>query len=274
MAERTPRRAPWPASAVGAVAVLSVLVTLLAFMNLVGLQIGEDGHYNPTAGGNVADWLGAIGTLIALPAALMFGVRQLRAEAHSIQLTRQQLEHDLAEQEERRNVALARLRSSLRLRVDATNIVDAGDLATADERTAAARWCDEYTQRGWVVDPATSTWRQGAQQRSNAELLTAEASPLVPEPWFVALDCHNAGDGTIVVQRWTVLNNGLTTDVDGPAELGPGEHLRRRLGSDVGLSPTYPTTSQATSHAAATTVIVEAIDTAGRRVRIVHPPPE
>jgi hypothetical protein len=254
--------------------VLSVLVTLLAFMNLVGLQVGEDGHYNPTAGGNVADWLGAIGTLIALPAALMFGVRQLRAEAHSIQLTRQQLEHDLAEQEERRNVALARLRSSLRLRVDTTNIVDAGDLATPDERTAAARWCDEYTQRGWVADTATSIWRQGAQERSNAELLTAEASPLVPEPWFVAVDCHNASAGTVVIQHWTVLNNGQTTDIAEPAELAPGERLRRRLGPDTGLAPTYPTASQATSDAATTTVIVEATDTAGRRVRIVHPPPE
>jgi hypothetical protein len=71
-----------------------------------------------------------------------------------------------------------------------------------------------------------------------------------------------------------VLSDGRATHLDGPVELGPGERLRRRLGPTAGLAVAYPSADDATSVAAAATVIVEVTDSSGRQVRIVHPPPE
>ena len=46
---RAPRRAPWPPSAIVAVAVCLVLVVLLAILNLLGVQVGSG--YEPDVGG-------------------------------------------------------------------------------------------------------------------------------------------------------------------------------------------------------------------------------
>ena len=253
-----------------------MLVLLLLLVNILGLQFGRNGHYDPQAGGSVAEWLGAIGTLIALPAAVLFGVRQLQSTNEALELGRHQMEADHAERAERRDAELAALRSALRLQVTATNIVDSADLATEAELAAAERWRHEYGQRGWIADADATTWQQGSVRRSNAELLTAEASPLVPQPWFVAATCQNIGAVPLFVQGWKVEVNGAatTTTFESPAELGPAATLRRRLGPEAGLATTYADRSDAEAAAASAVVVVEGRDAANRPVQLIHPPPE
>jgi hypothetical protein len=269
------RSAPrWPVSAVCAVAVLAVLVLVLLVMNVLGLQLGRGGRYDPQAGGSVAEWFGAIATLVALPAAVLFGVRQLQSTGEAIQLGQRQLEADQQERAERRLAELAALRQALRVSVDVANVADAAELATGSERAAVERWRQEYAQRGWVPDATAATWEQGSVRRSTAELLSAEPSPLVPEPWFVALSCRNMGTATLVVQRWTVLLDGTATTVEARHELAPGDTLHRRLGSDVGLPTAYTSRDDAGAVVERLAVVVDGSDTASRPVRIVHPPVE
>jgi hypothetical protein len=265
----------WPVSAVCCVAVLAVLVLLLLLINVLGLRLfGDDGHYDSATGGSVAEWFGAIATLVALPAAVLFGVRQLQSSGDAIVLGQRQLEADQAEREERRNVELAALRSSLRLTVAGTNVVDAAELATDVEVTGIEAWRHEYHQRGWVADAAGATWQREAVRRSNAEQLAAEPSPLLPEPWFVAVTCRNAGASPLTIQRWTVIVDGVTTTVDSPTELGPGNHVGRRLGPDAGLPVAYADRVDAEAAAGRVVVLLDGADAAGRTVQIVHPPPE
>jgi hypothetical protein len=276
-AEQEPDR-HWPVSAICWVAVLSVLVLLLLLVNVLGLRFGRNGHYDPQAGGSVAEWLGTIGTLIALPAAVLFGVRQLQSTNEALQLGRHQMEADRAERAERRAAELAALRSALRLQVEVTNIVDSADLAAEAELAAVERWRHEYGQRGWIADAGATTWQQGSVRRSNVELLTAEASPLVPQPWFVAATCRNTGSTPLFVHGWKIEVDGTTTRTtttfESPAELGPAAALRRRLGAEAGLSIAYADRADAEAAAASIVVVVEGRDAADRPVRIVHPPSE
>jgi hypothetical protein len=265
----------WPVSAICCVAVLGVLVLLLLVANVLGLHLfGDDGRYDPDTGGSVAEWFGAIATLVALPAAVLFGVRQLQSSGDAILLGQRQLEADEAEREERRRVELAALRGAVRVTVEATNVVDAGDVTSEDELAAVEAWRREFHQRGWVADAGGTTWQREAVRRSNAELLTAEPSPLLAEPWFVAASCRNAGPGPVRIVRWTVIVDGTATTLDAPAELGPGERVRTRLGPAAGLPTAYGQRVDAEAAAGRVVVLLDAADAAHRTVQIVHPPPE
>jgi hypothetical protein len=266
----------WPVSAVCCVAVLSVLALLLLLMNVLGLRLfGGDGHYDPDTGGSVAEWFGSIATLVALPAAVLFGVRQLQSSGDAILLGQRQLEADQAERAERRAIELATLRSALQVTVAGTNVVDAPDLATDAEATAVGAWRQEYHQRGWVVaDAEAGTWQRAAVVRTNAEQLAAEPSPLLPSPWFVAVTCRNAGGVPLTVRRWTIVVDGAAITVESPTELAPGARVRRRLGLDVGLPVAFARRADAEAAAGRVMVLLDGSDTADRSVRIVHPPPE
>jgi len=272
-----PRR--WPVSAVCCVAVLAVLVLLLLLVNVLGLRLfGDDGGYDANTGGSVAEWFGAIATLVALPAAVLFGVRQLQSSGDAILLGQRQLEADQAEREERRQVELAALRGAVRVAVEATSLVDAAELASDAEVAAVEAWRREYHQRGWVPDADGATWQRDAVRRSNADQLVAEPSPLLAEPWFVAVACRNAGAGPVRVLRWTVIVDGTATTLDAPAELAPGERVRRRLGpppgAGAGLPAAYGQRADAEAAAGRVVVLLDAADAAHRTVQIVHPPPE
>jgi hypothetical protein len=269
-----PRARRWPVSAVCCVAVLSVLVLVLVVMNLLGLQLGRDGDYDPQAGGSVAEWLGAIGTLVALPAAVLFGVRQLRSTNEALQLGRDQLAAEQDERRERHRRQAATVRRALRLQVEVANVVDSADLAAEPELAAVDLWRAEFRQRGWVADADGSSWRQGPVRRSNAELLAADTSPLVPRPWFVVVTCRNEGTSGLTVRRWTAQADGTATALDPPGELGPGAVLRRRLGPAAGLPEAFARLSDAEATAAAVALEVEGADVAGRSIRITHPPPD
>ena len=265
----------WPVSAICCVAVLAVLVLLLLVANVLGLHLfGDDGRYDPSSGGTVADWFGAIATLVAIPAAVLFAVRQLQSSGDAIVLGQRQLEADQAERERRRQVELAALRSALRLAVEATNVVDAAEMATEPEVAAVEAWRREYHQRGWVADAAGATWQREAVRRSNVEQLTAEPSPLLDEPWFVAVSCRNAGTSPVRVVRWTVIVDGIASTVDAAVDLGPGERAHRRLGPGAGLPATYAQRLDAQAAAGRVVVLLDGADTAHRTIQIVHPPPE
>jgi hypothetical protein len=252
------------------VAVLGVLVLVLLVLNMFGIKLIGRG-YDANVGGSAADWFGALATLVALPAAVLFSVRQLQSSTEAIELERRKWDEDQAERAERRSAELAALRSAVEVKVEVANVVDTPELATPVELAAVERWRHEYGQRGWVIDPAGSSWQQGTVRRSNAELLTAESSPLVPQPWFVAMTCRNGGANALSVGHWSALVDNVTTTIDSPAELGPGESLRHRLGTEVGLAEAYVSREEADQHAAGVTVIVDGHDGVGREVRIVHP---
>jgi hypothetical protein len=287
----------WPVSAMCAVAVLSVVVLLLVVMNVLGLHLmGDDGGYDPETGGSVAEWFGALATLVALPAAVLFGLKQLQSSGDAIQLGQKQLAADEAERAERRSTEMAVLRSALRVTIEATNVVDDAALATDGERTAVDAWRQEYHQRGWASDESGASWLRGTLRRTNAEQLTAEPSPLLTQPWCVAVTCRNLGVQTVSLQSWTVVIDGRAVTVDAPTDLGPGEALRRRLGIDIvldngsdagngngarpdpasvgGVTAAHARLADAEAVARRVTVLVDATDTSGRSVRIVHPPPD
>jgi len=265
----------WPVSAICCVAVLAVLVLLLFLANVLGLHLfGDDGGYDPETGGSVAEWFGAIATLVALPAAVLFGVRQLQSSGDAILLGQRQLEADEAEREERRQVQLAALRGAVRVAVEATNVVDAADVVSEAEVAAVESWRREFHQRGWVADAGGTTWQREAVRRSNAEQLTTEPSPLLAEPWVVAVACRNAGPSPVRIVRWTVIVDGVATVLDAPAELGPGERMRRRLGPSAGVPSAYGQRVDAEAAAGRVVVLLDAADAAHRTVQIVHPPPE
>ena len=262
-------RPAWPLSAICAVLVASVLVVVLVLVNLFGIRL-TDGHYDPEVGGSMAEWFEAFATLLAIPAAVVFGVRQLQSTGAVLELERRQLVAEEAERTERRRAEQAILQRAVSLRVAVANVLDAPDLATDGERAAVERLVVEYRQRGWARDAAAGTWRQGTTVRSNAEQLAAEPTPLAPAPWFVAIECHNAGAVAVVVESWTVVDDTGSTTVDAPIELPPGHGHHHRLGSDEGLGDAYAHPDEATAAYRARTVVLEGFDAAGRPFRIVH----
>lgn len=264
-------RAPgWPLSAICVVLVASVLVVVLLIMNLFGIHL-IDG-YDPDVGGNMAEWFEAFATLLGVPAAVVFGVRQLQSTGTVLELERRQLVAEEQERTERRRAEQAILQRAVSLRVQVDNLLDAADLASDAERRAVERLADEYLQRGWSRDAAAGTWRQGSLERSNAEQLATEPTPLTPAPWFVTVECHNSGAVAVVLESWTLADDAGTTTIDSPVELPPGQRHRQRLGTAEGLRDSYAHPDEAASAAQARTVVLEGFDAAGRPFRIFHQP--
>ncbi len=261
--------AGWPLSAICAVLVCSILVAVLVLMNLLGVQLNRGG-YDPDVGGSMAEWFEAFATLLGVPAAVIFGVRQLQSTGAVLELERRQLVGEEQERTERRRAEQAILQRSVSLRVQVGNVLDAPDLAHDDERRAVERLADEYLQRGWVHDPDAGTWRQGPLVRTNAEQLAAETTPLAPAPWFVTVECRNAGAVAVVLESWTLVDDTGSTTIDAPVELPPGGHHHHRLGVAEGLLDAYRHPDQAADAARARTVVLEGFDAGGRTFRIVH----
>jgi hypothetical protein len=259
----------WPLSAICIVTVSSVATVVLLIMNLFGLQIWDGRDYNASVGGSVAEWFGAVSTLVAIPAAVLFGVRQLQAASAAIELSRRQLATAEIERIERRDAEQARLRDAVRVRARVLNLLDVPDLATEEELTAIERLREEYRQRGWVADASGASWQRGQVRRTNAEQLTVEPSPLLPRPWFLAVECWNTGAVTVTLQRWVVLVEGTAATVEPHAELRQGDSLRRRLGAEVGLDAAYGQQSQAGQRLAAITVVADGVDATDHPFRII-----
>lgn len=265
---RRPRSGEWPLSAICAVAVASVAAALLLLMNVFGLRIGG-GSYDAETGGSMAEWFEALATLVTLPVAVLVGVRQLRSTSEQIELGRQRLVVEETERLERMRAEQARLRDSVPVRTLVANVVDHADLATDPERAAVERWRNEYRVRGWTPDAAGETWSRDEARRTNVDLLAAETSPLLPKPWFAAVECTNAGIVTVTLQRWTVVVDGASTTMELSSELRPGATWCRRLGPEVGLAATYARSGDVQSRLAAVTVIVDAADDTGRAAQFI-----
>lgn len=270
------RESKWPLSAIVGVAVASSLALVLLMMNLLGIQVAS-ATYDANVGGSVAEWFGALSTLVTVPVAVFVGVRQLRSLGEQVELGRRQLALEEIERAGRRGAEQAILRDAVRLRVLVLNAADAPDLATAAELQAVARWRDEYRQRGWVPDADGAGWTQGALHRTNAELLDAEPSPLVPKPWFLVAECRNTGAVTVVLTDWTVRVPGGDPAPVGPAgsgardELRHGEQVRRRIGPEAGLGAAYAKLADAEAAAAGIHLAVSGWDAADRRLELSHP---
>jgi hypothetical protein len=264
------RRRRWPVSAILTVAASSSLALAMVVLNLTGVQLG-DGSYDADAGGSVAEWFGALATLVTIPLAVVLGVRQLQSSTEALELGRRQLAIDEIERAGRRGVEQALLRDAVRLAVRVDNVVDARDLATDAELAAVERWRDEYRQRGWVADAGGAGWRQGSLHRTNTEQLAGERSPLLPKPWFLAVECRNMAATTMFLQRWIVRVNGEAVTLDAPVELRQDDRHRRRLGTDVGLAAAYAKLAEADARARDVAVVVEGRDAADRPFRISYP---
>ena len=262
----------WPLSAICAVLVSSILVAVLLVMNLFGVRVNDEDGYDPDVGGSMAEWFEAFATLLGVPAAVVFGVRQLQSTGAVLELERRQLVGEEQERTERRRAEHAILQRSVALRVQVSNVLDAPDLTHDGERRAVERLADEYLQRGWVHDQAAGTWRQGPVVRSNAEQLAAEPTPLAPAPWFVTVECTNSGGVAVVLESWTLVDDAGSTTIDAPVELPPGGHHHQRLGAAEGLLDAYPHPDEAAAAARARTVVLEGFDAGGRTFRIVHQP--
>jgi hypothetical protein len=270
---RAPRRAPWPVSAVVAVAVCLVLVVLLAILNLLGVQVGT-GRYRAEVGGTAADWFSGVATLVALPAAVIVGLRQVRAQTEATAFERQRAADERVQ-------AQRLVTDALDLDVDVVNLIDEPGLATEDESEAAARWRAEVRQRGWVsvgaadaAGAAWETWRRDGRSLSNAELLDAERSPVLPKPFTLVARCRNGSGSTVVVERLTVrLGPREAVDDQPPRAIRQGGELVRRLDFAGAGSGRYPTATAAARAAAGATVVIEGADVLGRPLRIEHPRP-
>src|SRR5262249_2973305 len=116
-------RPRWPTSAIVAVALCAVLVALLTSLDLVGLQIGGAGGYRADVGGTAADWFSGIATLVAVPAAVIVGLRQVRAQSEATAFERQ-----LAAGERADSQRLAT--DAVELDVGVGNVVDEPGLAS------------------------------------------------------------------------------------------------------------------------------------------------
>jgi hypothetical protein len=263
-------RRRWPVSATCCVVVSSSLAVVLLLLNLFGIQVGH-GEYDADIGGSVAEWFGAVATLVTIPVAVFVGVRQLQSSGEALDLGRRQLAIDEIERAGRRGVEQALLRDAVRLKVTVDNVVDSPDLATDAELAAVDRWRDECRQRGWTPDPSGSAWDQGALRRTNAEQLASERSPLLRKPWFLALECRNAAAMTVLLLRWTVRVGEGSTTFDTRVELRDGERHRLRLGTDAGVAPALAKAADAEALARAVSVTVDACDAADRPFRIAYP---
>jgi hypothetical protein len=267
---RAPTRPPWPPSAIVAVAVCLVLVVLLAILNLLGVQLGAG--YEADVGGTAAEWFSGVATLVALPAAVVVGLRQVRAQTEAT-------EHELQRAADERVDAQRLLTDAVDLAVDVVNLIDKPELATKDESEAAARWRAEVRQRGWVsvegagaAGAAWERWRRDGRSVSNAELLATERSPVLPKPFTLVARCRNGSGSTVVVERWIVRLGGRDAVYDEhPQAIRRGEELVRRLdlaGAGVGR---YPTATAASQAAAGARIVIEGADVLGRALRIEHP---
>jgi hypothetical protein len=261
----------WPTSAILAVAGCAVVILVLALLNVVGIQLGS-GPYQADVGGSVAEWSAAVATLVALPTAVFIGVRQIGAQSAATELFRRQLAAEEEARELERDADLALVLDAIDLRVEVTNAVDRAGLASPHERAAIGRWRDELTQRGWVANGDGATWCRNGTTRTNADQLTAERTPLLREPWWVAIDCHNTSPVTVVLERWAIEYHGRSTVVHEPAEIRRGDRLVRRLGKDEGLAAGFPTAAKAAAAAGDLKVVIEGRDIIGRPLRIEHAP--
>jgi len=276
----------WPASAICVVAVLVVVIVMLGLMAVFGIRLGDS--YDPTTGGSLAEWLEALGTLIAFPAAVLFGVRQLQSTSEQIELGRQQLLTYEQERIERLEAEHVRMLEALHLRVYVANVLDRLDLASSAERADAERLRAEYRVRGWIPageaelangdggnghgngngHEGNGVWDRDGERRTNAELLTLEPSPLLAKPWFAAVECANLGNATVTLRRWTMVLNGTSTTVESHAELRAGGRSHRRLGRDAGFKVAYPKPGDVESLLAQLRVQVEATDATDRQFHI------
>lgn len=245
-----------------------MLALVLLAINLMGIRLTGAG-YDAETGGSVADWFAAISTLVAVPAAVLVGVRQLQSATEALELGRRQLAAEETERAERRGAERARLTDALRLDVQVVTMVDEADMATGDERAAVEGWRAEYRQRGWVPVDGGRAWKRGGARRTHAEQLAIEPSPLLPSPWLVVAECRNEGTDTVAIDRWTVVVGGAPEDVPGPATVGPGQRARHRLGRDAGLEPAYASSSAAEAAAASVTLLLDG-SVAGHDIRLQH----
>lgn len=267
---RAPRRPPWPPSAIVAVAVCLVLVVLLAILNLLGVQVGSG--YEPDVGGTAAEWFSGVATLVALPAAVVVGLRQVRAQTEAT-------EYELQRAADERVDAQRLLTDAVDLDVDVVNLIDEPELATNDESEAAARWRAEVRQRGWVsvgaanaAGAAWEQWRRDGRSLTNAELLAAERSTVLPKPFTLVARCRNGTGSTVVLERWTVRLGGREAVYDEhPEAIRRGEVLVRRLDVPGGGTGRYATATAAAQAAGKASVVIEGADVLGRALRIQHP---
>ncbi|HKE75372.1 MAG TPA: hypothetical protein VKB57_17245 [Acidimicrobiales bacterium] len=256
-------------------ALCAVVIALLAILNLLGVQVGS-GSYRAEVGGTAAEWFSGVATLVALPAAVVVGLRQARAQSEATAFERRRAHAERA--------AAERLAAdAVDLDVGVANLVDEPGLASEAESAAAARWRDEVRQRGWVpVDPAGddaadhpgtpwAQWRRDGRSLSAAELLAVERSPILPRPFTLVARCRNGTGSTVVVERWTVRLGGREAVDDRPQAIRRGEAVVRRLNVAGGGSCLYATASAAARAAAEARVVVEGADVFGRTLRIEHP---
>lgn len=272
---RRTTRPRWPASAICAVAVCTVLVLLLLVLNVLGIQLGR-GRYDPDVGGTVADWFAGLATLVALPTAVLVGLRQVRAQADATALERERAAAEAEAERQRRADRDAMVADALELRLEVANVVDNPELATDEERASVTRWCDEVRQRGWVPlgagEGSITGWTRDGRSASTADLLVTERTSLLPDPFALAVTCRNATGTTVVVERWTIDLDGRRDLVDAPEAVRRDEHLVRRLTDDDRVPIGFTTPERAAAAAATATVVMQARDVLGRSLRAEHRP--
>jgi hypothetical protein len=267
---RVPRRTAWPASAIVAVALSLLLVVLLAILNLLGVQIGVGG-YRADVGGTAAEWFSGTATLVAVPVAVIVGLRQVKAQSEATAFERRRAAGERAD-------AQRLVTDAVDLDVGVVNVVDEPEVASEEESEAAARWRDEVRQRGWVsvglVDASGATWeqwRRDGRSLTNAELLAAERSPVLPRPFTLVARCRNGSGTTVVVERWTVRIGGREVVDEHPQAIRRGGAVVRRLEMGDGRSGRYATANAAARAAEEARVVVEGADVLGRVLRIERP---
>lgn len=263
-------RPGWPASAVAIVAIAVSVCALLLVLNVLGVQIGGGG-YDADIGGSVAEWFGAIATLVALPAAVFLGLRQLKSAADQLDLARR--EFAAADEERKERVAAERklLAQAIRVEVGVANVIDAPDQATPAERAAADRWRDEVHQRGWKMDEAEAVWRKGAARRTSVELLATEETPLLEAPWFVTAQWVNTGPLAVVIDAWAIEANGLSRRSSEPVQLIAGSRQIERLGGADQGAACLRTLEAAHALASTVAVSMRGRDVLGREFDLHHP---
>lgn len=249
-------------------AILSVVAFLLLLANIVGVRVGG-GSYDAGTGGSLADWFEAMATLVAVPVAVLVGVRQLRSSGEALELGRRRIMVEEMERLERARADQARVLDALRVQTRVANVVDQPDLASEAERAATARLREELRLRGWECDEETGAWQRHGERCSNAEVLALEPSPLAPKPWFAVVECANHGTATVTLRRWTVIADGTSTSIECWSHLRPGAVTSRRLGQDVGCREAYAKPADVEARLASLVVELDGCDAADRDFQIV-----
>jgi hypothetical protein len=264
-------RRSWPPSAVAVVAIVVCACALLLALNVLGVQIGR-GAYDADVGSSVAEWFGAIATLVAIPAAVFLGVRQLGSAAEQLELVRREFTASDEERRERVAAERALLAQAIRVDVTITNVVDAPDHATSDERAAADRWREEVNQRGWQRDDTDAAWRRGASRRTSVELLATEETPLLDAPWLVTAEWVNTGSITVVIEAWAIEADGLSRTSSEPVQLASGRGQVERLAATDRGSARLRTLADAHALASTVSVSMRGRDVLGREFDLHRPP--